>query len=149
MVKISNSKEPSLKESIDTSGENFKYFKFNFSFITSNRKFCFNNPKFDNKHKAQLLKRIFELSSMPSISVRGSGKAIGIELIDEKQFKKTINCDEKFYDEDYRKKGVSSKYTVFRLYTNNNPIPARIVGKTVGNVFYVFGIDLNHESYKG
>ena len=38
--------------------------------------------------------------------------------------------------------GFDGKYSIFRLYKNNDPTPGRVIGKLVNKVFYIFYIDV-------
>lgn len=145
-LRSGSKKETISKEDISS----FKpsHMKFNFSFMTTNNTFSFNNHEFSNEHKAQLIQRIFELSSEDYIVIAGRNKKIGIEFIDKTNLKRPVEYGKKFDESDFRKK-ANEKFAVFRLYSNNNPIPARIIGKMVNKIFYVMFIDLNHEIYNG
>lgn len=110
-----------------------KYLKFNFSFIT------FDESNKDDK--AQLIKRIMEISREPYIVVASWGKEIGFENV-KVNISKQINPN--FEDGNRRFDG---KYTIMRLYTNNNPTPGRIIGKLINHIFYIFYIDPKGELY--
>lgn len=124
------------------------HMKFNFSFLTTNNTFSFENSDFSSQHQAQLLQRIFELSKEEYIVVQGWNKKIGVEFVDNSSLKRPVAYGNKFDESEFRRK-ASDKFAVFRLYKNNNPIPARIIGKMVNKIFYVMYIDLNHELYDG
>ncbi|MDU0070017.1 MULTISPECIES: hypothetical protein [Bacillus] len=124
------------------------HIKFNFSFLTTNNKYSFSNPDFKDEYKAQLLTRIVELSSEDYHVISSLPKNRGLEFITGESFSKLVNFKPEFNNSDFRKK-ASDKYAVFRLYSNNNPIPGRIIGKIVNKIFYVFFIDLKHKIYKG
>lgn len=125
------------------------HIKFNYSFLTSNNSLCYNNTNFVEGHKLQLLQRVIELSDKELIHILAYKKNIGLEFIEKKDFILDVKYNQKFDDVEYRKKESNGKYAVFRLYTNNKPLPSRIVGKMINNVFYIMYIDLNHELYKG
>ena len=110
-----------------------KYLKFNFSFIT------FDESNKDDK--AQLIKRIMEISKEPYIVVASWGKEIGFENV-KVNISKQINPN--FED---RNRRFDGKYTIMRLYTNNNPTPGRIIGKLINHIFYIFYIDPKGELY--
>ena len=110
-----------------------KYLKFNFSFIT------FDESNKDDK--AQLIKRIMEISKEPYIVVASWGREIGFENV-KVNISKQINPN--FEDGNRRFDG---KYTIMRLYTNNNPTPGRIIGKLINHIFYIFYIDPKGELY--
>lgn len=113
------------------------HLKFNFSFINYEKNFT-------DEHKLQLLQRIRELSEVPYLEVASWGKNIGIEI-------EKIKIDKKikdgFVDEATHRNFEDKKYAIFRLYTNNNPIVARVIGKLINNVFYIFFIDIGGNLY--
>lgn len=94
------------------------------------------------------IRRMVFLSERELVLVLNYPKNKGFETINKDDFKrKDVKYDEKFDLVEYRRKESSGKYFIFRLYTNNNPKPARIIGKLINNVFYVMYIDLEHEMY--
>ncbi len=103
---------------------------FNFSFVNY-------MENLDEKHKAQLVNRMFELSKEPYLVVSNWPKEIGWENVSVKINKQ---IDPKFYESENR--SFDGKYTIIRLYTNNNPLPSRIIGKMLNKIFYVFFIDI-------
>lgn len=111
------------------------HLKFNFSFITY-------MDNFEEIHKAHLIDRILELSKEPYLVVSNWPKNIGFEYI-RLDISKDINPD--FFKSSHRV--FDGKYHVIRLYTNNNPLPSRIIGKIIRNVFYIFFIDINGDLY--
>lgn len=156
MVRKDTYKKPKFKKSKDREKissqdiASFKptHMKFNFSFMTTNNDFSFDNPEFTPEHQAQLLKRIRELSKEDYVIVANRKKNIGIEFIEKASFRKNVDYGKKF-DESQFRKNSNDKYAIFRLYTNNNPLPARIIGKIVNNIFYLMYIDLKHGMYDG
>lgn len=125
------------------------HLKFNYSFITNNNRYSYKNEEFNGDHKLNFLNRIFQLSEKELIEIMAYSKNIGLEFIEKKDFKKDIEYNKKFEDVEYRKKETDGKYAIFRLYPNNNPLPSRIIGKLINNVFYIMYLDLKHELYKG
>ena len=113
------------------------HLKFNFSFITYEKNFT-------EDHQIQLLKRMRELSEVPYLEMMAWGREIGIE-IEKIKISKTISED--FYKGNSHRNFDDGKYAIFRLYTNNNPIVARIIGKLIRNVFYIFFIDIGGKLY--
>ena len=111
------------------------HIKFNFSFITY-------EDDFTDEHKLQLLKRMRELSSVPYIELQSWRKNIGLEF-ERVKIKKDIA--EEFFagHSDF----IDGKYAIFRLYPNDNPICARVIGKVIRNVFYIFYIDIGGNLY--
>lgn len=114
------------------------HLKFNFSFITY-------EDNFNSEHQLQLLKRIRELSGVPYLEMASWDKKIGIE-IEKISIKKSISED--FFKGNSHRTFDDEKYAIFRLYTNNNPIVARVIGKLIRNVFYIFFIDIGGNLYK-
>lgn len=113
------------------------HLKFNFSFITYEKNFT-------EDHQIQLLKRMRELSEVPYLEMMAWGREIGIE-IEKINISKKISED--FYKGNSHRNFDDEKYAIFRLYTNNNPIVARIIGKLIRNVFYIFFIDIGGKLY--
>lgn len=100
------------------------------------------NYELDTKEKSVVLDRLNALSKHPFLTVLGWQKNIGFEDIPlkirkdvPKQFEQEIEP-------------FDGKYSVVRLYPNNNPTPGRIIGKLVNKVFYMFYIDSKGELYK-
>lgn len=128
-------KKTSLRDKIDKTKFEPTHIKFNFSFITY-------KDSFDNEHKIKFLERIFELSEQPYLVVSSWGKEKGFENI-KLDIKKEI--DSNFFNGN---REFDGKYTVIRLYPNNNPLPSRIIGKMINKIFYVFFIDIKGNLYK-
>ncbi len=112
-----------------------KYFKFNFSFINY-------EEGLDDKDKIQLYERLKQISSEPYIIVSNWNKKIGFENVNV-DIKKEINSN--FFD---GHRYFDGKYTILRLYPNNNPTDGRIIGKLINKVFYIFFIDAKGKLYK-
>ena len=113
------------------------HLKFNFSFITYEK-------NFNEQHQIQLLKRIRELSSVTYLELLSWGKEIGFEF-EKIEIKKTISRE--FFCGNSHRKFDDRKYAIFRLYSNNNPVVARVIGKIIKNVFYIFFIDIGGNLY--
>lgn len=131
---MSKVKKQKLKEKIENTSLELTHIKFNFSFIT----YCDN---FDNEHKIQFVNRLFDLSKESYLVVSNWPKEIGFETV-PLNIKKEIHPS--FTNENRKFDG---KYTVIRLYTNNNPLPSRIIGKMINKIFYIFFIDIKGELY--
>ncbi|WP_340032481.1 hypothetical protein NSQ20_11480 [Paenibacillus sp. FSL K6-1122] len=144
--KIKNNDKDTLSRS-DITNSKPTHIKFNFSFITANNEFCFENGEFNDAHKLKLLERILTLSQETLVTVLNYKKNIGIEFIPKEQCRE-VGYNPRFTDAEHRKKEVDGKYAVFRIYQNNNPLPSRAIGKLINNVFYILFIDLNHKMYK-
>ena len=108
---------------------------FNFSFITY-------KDGFEGEHQKKFVERIFEISKEPYLVVASWGKEIGFEDVAVNISKK---IDPRFFESENRV--FDGKYTIFRLYTNNNPLNSRIIRKIINKIFYVFFIDINGDLY--
>ena len=111
------------------------HIKFNFSFISY-------MDDFTDFHKAKLVDRLIEISKEPYLVVAKWRKNIGFENI-KVHISKEI--DSRFYDGNNR--DFDGKYTIIRLYPNDNPCNSRIIGKMIHNVFYIFFIDIKGNLY--
>ena len=111
-----------------------QYFKFNFSFINY-------EEELEDADKIQLYDRLKQISSEPYIIVSNWNKNIGFENV-KVNIKKEINPD--FFDGN---RNFDGKFTILRLYPNNNPTPGRIIGKLINKVFYIFFIDTKGRLY--
>jgi len=135
------------KEDIEKRSFEFTHIKINYSFITTNKKYSFDNKSCDDKHRSAFLKRMIEISIMDFLKLSALPKESGFEQIEKKQVSASVDFQPLFYDNAFRKTS-SEKITIFRLYPNNNPIPARFFGKMINKVFYLMGIELEHKLYK-
>lgn len=117
-----------------------QYLKFNFSYIVY-------ETNFSEIYQIQFLKRIRELSNDTYNIIRNRDKKIGLEFIEIKELgiKKQVplNFEKRFTSKEY-----NNKLAIMRLYPNNNPINARIIGVIIKNVFYIFFIDIGGNLYK-
>ena len=113
------------------------HLKFNFSFITV-------DDNFTKEHQLKLLERIRELSKYPYLEVLSWNKEIGIET-EKIEIKKEI--PKEFLSGNSHRNFDDGKYAIFRLYTNNNPIVARVIGRLINKVFYIFYIDIGGNLY--
>lgn len=112
-----------------------KYIKFNFSYFKPDNNF--------KGHEGQLLKRMIELSAEDYLIIINKPKEFGFEFENvnigkeiPKEFKNRF--EEKKY----------SKFAIMRLYTNNNPVMARVVGIIINKIFYVFYVFVGETGYK-
>lgn len=135
MGKLVKSKKKKLKNI--SNSFNPTYLKFNFSFITYEKDFAEN-------HKLQFLKRIRELSKVPYLELASWNKNIGFEI---EQIDIKLNIHPAFFDENTHRNFDDKKFAIFRLYTNNNPILARVIGKIINKVFYILFIDIGGNLY--
>lgn len=111
---------------------------FNYSFIS------YGLDELTDQEKVKLFDRIIDLSSQEYLAIRQRSKYTGLELIDECQISKKI--PKGFLDSDSHRK-FSGKFSVFRLYPNNNPTKGRVIGAFVRNIFYIFFIDTKGKLY--
>ena len=117
-----------------------KFLKFNFSYIIY-------EDDFEDKYQLQLLNRIRNLSEEPYLVIMNRDKKIGLEIEDYDKLGNKKNIPEKFLSR-FDKNVFNNKIAVFRLYPNNNPIVARVIGVIIKNVFYIFFIDIGGKLYK-
>lgn len=112
------------------------YFKFNLAYLK-------NWNKLEDKYRAQLFNRMCELSAEPFILVMNRRRNIGFEIehLDVGHQIPTVFA-ERF------NKDLYSKFAVIRLYPNNNPVMARVVGVLINKIFYIFYVDFGETGYK-
>lgn len=113
------------------------YIKFNFAYITYDK-------NFEDEYKLQFLKRMREMSSMTYNAASAWGRERFFEF-EEIEISKEI--PQGFRDR-FSSKTYNNKFAIMRLYPNNNPILARIIGVMIKKVFYVFYIDIGGKLYK-
>lgn len=116
-----------------------QYLKFNFSYIVY-------EENFTEDHQVQFLKRIRELSNDTYNIIRNRDKKIGLEFVEinELGIKKQIPVA---FDRRFDNKEYNNKLAIMRLYTNNNPILARVIGVIIKNIYYIFFIDIGGKLY--
>ena len=112
-----------------------KHIVFNFAYITY-------SDNFNEEEKRVLLDRMIEVSSVPYLELMMWDKYKGFE---EERLKINKEVPSRFINDIQEFDG---KYTILRLYKNNNPTPGRIIGKIVNKVFYIFYIDVKGTLYK-
>lgn len=113
-----------------------QYLKFNLSYITY-------DENLEDKYKVQLWNRMRELSAEPLITILNRDKKIGLEF-EEIKINKEIP---RKFQERFDAKEYNNKFAIMRLYPNNNPILARLIGVMIKNVFYIFFIDIGGNLY--
>lgn len=138
-MSLKNIKQPKKLEKPCTECFKPQYFKFNLTYID-------NISKIHNDHKIQLLNRMIELSSEPFTVISMYRKNIGFETedIDILGLAKIVPTQ---FSERFSKIDYNNKVTIVRLYSNDNPILARIIGVLINKVFYVFFIDIGGKLY--
>lgn len=107
---------------------------FNFAYIVY-------DDEFNDNDKKAFVDRIREVSSVNYLELQTWGKYKGFEEIKVK-INKDIPC--KFIQEI---QDFDGKYSIMRLYKNNEPTPGRIIGKLINKVFYIFYIDTKGKLY--
>lgn len=140
-MKIKNSN--ARIKSKDVKEIEFKFFKFNFSFI--HKKYTFED--LEKEDLIELVDRLMFLSNRSITDVSMLGKENGFEMLYAKDFKKVVKLPPDF-NETNRAKNAGEKFMVIRLYPNNNPRPVRIIGKFCSPIFYVFYVDREHAFLK-
>ena len=118
------------------------FLKFNFSYVVYESNFSTNQ-----QYEAQLLRRMRKLSEDVYTVVKGRGKENAFEFLSPKElgFKKNIP---KSFTERFPESKYNGKLAIMRLYPNDNPILARIIGVVIKNVFYIMFIDIGGKLYK-
>jgi len=116
------------------------YLKFNFSYISY-------EENFKDEYKLQLFQRIRELSDVPYTVILNRPRKISFEFEDKDKLNIKKEIPNKF-QERYNEKEYNNKLAIMRLYNNNNPILARVIGVIIKNVFYIFFIDIGGKLYE-
>ena len=123
-----------IKSSLCTNCFKSNHIVFNFAYIS----YCDN---FGKEEKSVFVDRIQEVSSVTYLELLTWDKYKGIEeerLKINKEIPMRFEKDIEVFD---------GKYTIMRLYKNNEPTPGRIIGKAVNRVFYIFYIDSRGKLY--
>lgn len=120
-----------------------KYLKFNFSFVS------FDSKKYETNDIASLFERMKFLSSEPFAWMMSQYQS------DKKQFFEIVSVKDLGIKKEIPKKfrevfpqETNEKFAIFRVYPNNNPKNARIIGMLKNTIFYIFYLDWNGELYK-
>ena len=108
---------------------------FNFAYITY-------SDNFDEYAKQTFTERLMEISSVNYLELMRWDRYKGFE---EERLRISKEIPSAFTEEITQFDG---KYSIMRLYKNNNPTPGRIIGKLVNKIFYIFYIDTKGELYK-
>lgn len=116
-----------------------QYLKFNFSYIVY-------EDDFEDKYKLQFLKRIRDLSADTYNVIRNRNKNIGLEFVEIKELGIRKEIPSRF-KERFETKEYNNKLAIIRLYTNNTPILARVIGVIIKNIYYIFFIDIGGKLY--
>lgn len=116
-----------------------QYLKFNFSYIVYEQ-------NFEERYQLQFLKRLRELSSDNYNVIRLRDKKIGLEFIEINDLGIKKDVPKKFAQR-FSSKDYNNKLAIIRLYPNNNPILARVIGVIIKNIYYIFFIDIGGKLY--
>lgn len=108
---------------------------FSFAYVTY-------SDDFDNYAKQTLIERMQEVSSVNYLELMRWAKYKGLE---EERLNISKEIPRGFVEEIQEFDG---KYSIMRLYKNNEPTKGRIIGKLVNKVFYIFYIDVKGILYK-
>lgn len=108
---------------------------FSFAYVTY-------KDNFDNLAKQTLTERLLEVSSVNYLELMRWDKYKGFE---EERLSISKEIPRGFINEIQEFDG---KYSIMRLYKNNEPTKGRIIGKIVNKVFYIFYIDVKGILYK-
>lgn len=116
------------------------YLKFNFSYIVY-------DDNFSKEHQLKFLNRIRDLSSATYNVILNRDKKVSFEFpdMDEIHINKEIPKD---FQDRFDKKRYNNKWAIMRIYPNNNPINARVIGVMINKIFYIFFIDIGGNLYK-
>lgn len=116
-----------------------KYIKFNLTYLKV-------DASIEDKYKSKLFDRMVELSKDSYLVVMNRGKNLSFELIERNKldYKKQIPAE---FTERFDSKTYNNKLAIMRLYPNNNPIVARVIGIIVKQIFYVFDFDIGGKEY--
>lgn len=112
------------------------YLKFNLSYITY-------DEDLNEQHTFALFNRMRDLSSYPLVTILNYKKSIGLET---ENLKISKDLPKSFVDRFPRES--EKKLTIFRIYPNDNPILARVIGMLIKNIMYIFYIDIGGKLYK-
>ena len=116
-----------------------QYLKFNFSYIVY-------EDNFEDPYQLQFVKRIRELSNDTYNIIRNRDKKRGFEFVEINELGIKKKIPEKFSNR-FDAKEYNNKLAIMRLYSNNNPILARVIGVIIKNIYYVFFIDIGGKLY--
>ena len=136
MSKRVKKRQNTIAKNSDNEGYRPQYLKFNFTYIV-------HDENLEDRYIVDLFNRMRFLSSVPFTQMLNYNKRIGFEfeLIDIKK-----QIPQKFVDRFGKK--ADEKYAIFRIYSNNQPVVARVIGIIIEKVMYTFFIDIGGNLYK-
>lgn len=149
MVDLKNKRKKKTVSKVEIQVYKPTHIKFNLSFITDNNEHTIYCKDMNDQHLAELFKRMIVISKTSMVELLAQPKNNGLESIEGEKFKgnkKDIFI--KKFKEANKVEFSKGKFFIFRLYPNNNPIPARVIGKMINTTFYVLAVSLDHKLYK-
>ncbi|MCT3362087.1 hypothetical protein LJ555_11630 [Lacticaseibacillus paracasei] len=142
---ISKSEDAKLK--LASLERTSKRLAFNFSFLTNDSHYSFENSHFDETVSKKLFIRLHDLSVVVKSKAFLMDKKHGIEKYSPTKKDDLYNkADHREFGKE-RRKMSGDDYFIFRLFPNNTPIPCRVIGRIIDETFYVMFIDYEHELY--
>lgn len=114
------------------------FIKFNFAYIVY-------QDNFDDNHKLAFFRRMQDLSSVAYNVLMNRDKRTSFEFIDRNEIGINKQIPGPFKDRFDEK--LYNKWAIMRIYPNNNPIVARVIGVIINKVFYIFFIDIGGNLY--
>ncbi|BDR59346.1 hypothetical protein [Xylocopilactobacillus apicola] len=115
---------------------------WNFSFLFSESKYNFENNELD--HRA-LVKKLVDINKRTLVGFLNLPAASGVEFLDPRKIKGKL-ANKPVPQEFLKKREDHAGKSFFSIRLSQK---SRIIGKRIDNTFYIFGVDLNHELYKG
>ncbi|MEE8850367.1 hypothetical protein [Lacticaseibacillus paracasei] len=114
---------------------------FNFSFLTADKKYSIAGLSHeDSKIHKKILERIEALSRRDKTLIFIDGKESGLETLPQEEVHFRLNSE---YIDSKRDAQAGTKYWVFRLNKQG-----RVIGKIIGNIFYVLAVDTSFDAYR-
>ncbi|KRM03820.1 hypothetical protein [Lentilactobacillus farraginis] len=113
---------------------------FNFSFLTHDKKYNFNNLGFNKNVKSVFLNALLRLSSDDLVAVYGYPKETGLEKIAESEIHFSLSTE---FIESNRDKDCLDGFWVFRMNKKG-----RVIGKIQDKTFYIMCIDTSFSTYE-
>ncbi|MFC6288758.1 hypothetical protein [Levilactobacillus angrenensis] len=141
-LKLKNHFNPEVKsvQLGEQSPHNEQRFAFNFSFVTSNRKYNFSGKHFDKSIKNKLVEKMIRLSNDDLVTVLGWPKESGVENLPDHAVRLAVNAE---FVTSGRAAACLAGMWIFRLAKSS-----RVVGKIKGTTFYVLAIDTTFDLYQ-
>lgn len=140
MAKIKRFKHPiEAQRYVDSTNFSPTKLAFNFSFITSDRKYNFQGKHFTKVVKLSLLQNLIKLSEHDLVTILSWDKQTGLESLPTAAVGFKVNAD---FVASGRFESCLAGYWVFRL----NQL-GRVIGKIYRTTFYILCLDLTFDTY--